>query len=159
MQIEIICVGKLKEKFWTEACNEYVKRLSRFCHLHITELKDEAVNERASNAQIEQSLEKEAQRIAACLLPRDYVISLCVEGKMLDSEKLAEKLSDIQHMGSGRLVFIIGGSHGLSDTIKKRSDFKLSFSPMTFPHQLMRVVLLEQVYRAFKINAGESYHK
>ena len=146
MQIEIVCVGKLKEKFWTEACNEYVKRLSRFCHLHITELKDEAVNERASDAQIEQALEKEADRIAACMMPRDYVISLCVEGKMLDSEKLAEKLADVQQLGSGRLVLIIGGSHGLSETIKKRSDFKLSFSPMTFPHQLMRLILSEQIY-------------
>lgn len=159
MQIEIICVGKLKEKFWEDACREYQKRLSRFCKLSITELKDEAVPDTASAAQVQQAMEKEGERIAKLLLPRDYIISLCVEGKPLSSEKLAEKLSDIEQAGAGRLVLIIGGSNGLTDEIKKRSDFKLSFSAMTFPHQLMRVILLEQIYRAYKINAGESYHK
>ncbi len=159
MQLEIICVGKLKEKFWEDACREYQKRLSRFCKLSITELKDESVPDTASAAQVQQAMEKEGERIAKLLLPRDYIISLCVEGKPLSSEKLAEKLSDIEQAGAGRLVLIIGGSNGLTDEIKRRSDFKLSFSAMTFPHQLMRVILLEQIYRAYKINAGESYHK
>lgn len=159
MQIEILCVGKLKEKFWTSACEEYIKRLSRFCKLRITEVKDESVSEQASPAQIQQAIEREGARLDALLGTRDYIISLCVEGKALSSERFAERLADIQQLGVGRLVFVIGGSNGLSETIKKKSSLKLSFSEMTFPHQLMRVILLEQVYRAFKINASESYHK
>lgn len=159
MQIEILCVGKLKEKFWTSACEEYIKRLSRFCKLRITEVKDESVSEQASPAQIQQAIEREGARLDALLGTRDYIISLCVEGKALSSERFAERLADIQQLGAGRLVFVIGGSNGLSETIKKKSSLKLSFSEMTFPHQLMRVILLEQVYRAFKINANESYHK
>ncbi|MBE7047896.1 MAG: 23S rRNA (pseudouridine(1915)-N(3))-methyltransferase RlmH [Ruminococcaceae bacterium] len=159
MQIEILCVGKLKEKFWVEACAEYGKRLSRFCRLHITEVKDEAVGERVSDAQLHQAMEKEGERLLALLWPRDYVVSLCVEGCQISSESLADKITQIQQMGSGRLVLIIGGSNGLSKEVKARSNYCLSFSAMTFPHQLMRVVLLEQIYRAFKINAGENYHK
>jgi len=159
MQIEVLCVGKLKEKYWTEACGEYIKRLSRFCRLHITELKDEAVGEQASMAQVLQALDREGERIMSHIGARDYVVPLCIEGKALSSDALAKKLSDVNQLGMGRLVFIIGGSHGLSDSVKNRADFKLSFSAMTFPHQLMRVILLEQVYRAFKINAGENYHK
>lgn len=159
MQIEIICVGKLKEAYWTAACAEYQKRLSRFCTLHVTELRDEAVPDSASAAQVEQAVCKEGMRIKALLQPRDYVISLCIEGKMKSSEAFAEALAEMQQVGAGRLVLIIGGSCGLAKEIKELSKMKLSFSPMTFPHQLMRVVLLEQLYRAFKINAGESYHK
>ena len=159
MQIEIICVGKLKEDFWRSACLEYAKRLSRFCHLTITELKDEAIPETASQAQIDKALQQEGERIMEKLQPRDYVVSLCVEGKACSSEGLAEKLEQIMQSGAGRLVFVIGGSCGLSEAVKARSHVKLSFSTMTFPHQLMRVILLEQVYRAFKINAHESYHK
>ena len=159
MQVEIVCVGKLKEKYWKDACDEYKKRLSRFCSLTITELKDEAVADNASEAQIRQAMEKEAERILVRISERDYVVSLCVEGKGLSSEAFAETMENICRVGAGRLVFVIGGSCGLSETIKKRSNFRLSFSAMTFPHQLMRVVLLEQIYRTYKINAGESYHK
>jgi len=159
MQIEIICVGKLKEEFWKNACNEYTKRLSRFCRLHITELKDESVSETASEAQIEKAVEAEGERILQKLLPRDYIVTLCVEGKSMASPGFAEQLERIAQSGSGRLVLIIGGSCGLSDAVKNKSQLRLSFSEMTFPHQLMRVILLEQVYRAFKINAHESYHK
>ncbi len=159
MQIELLCVGKLKEKYLSDACVEYSKRLSRFCKLHITEVKDEAVNEQASHAQVMQAIKKEGDRLLSFIGARDFVIALCVEGKSLTSEKFAKKLEDIAQLGAGRLVLIIGGSNGLADEIKNRSDLKLSFSAMTFPHQLMRVILLEQVYRAFKINANESYHK
>ena len=159
MQIEVICVGKLKEDYWRAACAEYSKRLSRFGRLTISELKDEPIPETASQAQINKALQAEGERILEKLQPRDFVITLCVEGKGCSSEELANKLEQIQQSGAGRLVFIIGGSCGLSESVKKSSDLKLSFSAMTFPHQLMRVILLEQVYRAFKINAHESYHK
>lgn len=159
MQIELLCVGKLKEKYLTMACEEYGKRLSRFCKLHITEMKDEAVGDNASQSQIAQAIEREGERLLAHITPRDYVVSLCVEGKNLSSEEFADKMQDVAQLGAGRLVLVVGGSNGLSDAVKKRSDFKLSFSKMTFPHQLMRVILLEQVYRTFKINANESYHK
>ncbi|MBQ4517772.1 MAG: 23S rRNA (pseudouridine(1915)-N(3))-methyltransferase RlmH [Clostridia bacterium] len=159
MQIELLCVGKLKEKYLTMACDEYSKRLSRFCKLHITELKDEAVGDQATQAQILQAMDREGERLLSYIGPRDYVVSLCVEGKSLSSEEFADKMQNIAQLGAGRLVLIIGGSNGLSDAVKKRSDFKLSFSKMTFPHQLMRVILLEQLYRTFKINANESYHK
>lgn len=159
MQIELLCVGKLKEKYLTDACAEYAKRLSRFCRLHVTEVKDEAVGERASAAQMRQAVDREGERLNALIAPRDFVVSLCVEGLSLSSEDFAARLADIQQTGAGRLVLIIGGSNGLSAAIKARSDLKLSFSAMTFPHQLMRVILLEQLYRAYKINAGESYHK
>lgn len=159
MQINIICVGKLKEDYLKAACGEYQKRLSRFCTLHISELRDEAIPENASPAQVRQALDKEAARIEALLQPRDYIITLCVEGRAESSEGFAETLSAVQQAGAGRLVCIIGGSCGLADSVKSKSRIKLSFSKMTFPHQLMRVLLLEQMYRAFKINAGESYHK
>jgi len=159
MQIELLCVGKLKEKYLTMACDEYCKRLSRFCKLHITEIKDEAVGDQAAKAQMLQAMEREGERLLSHIAPRDFVVSLCVEGKNLSSEEFAEKMLEIAQVGAGRLVLIIGGSNGLSDDVKKRSDYKLSFSKMTFPHQLMRVILLEQLYRTFKINANESYHK
>lgn len=159
MQIELLCVGKLKEKYLTMACDEYSKRLSRFCKLHITELKDESVGDQAAPSQIVQAMEKEGERLLSYISPRDYVVSLCVEGKNLSSEEFAEKMLDINQLGASRLVLVIGGSNGLAEAVKKRSDFKLSFSKMTFPHQLMRVILLEQLYRTFKINANETYHK
>ncbi len=159
VQIEILCVGKLKEKYLKDACEEYQKRLSRFCKLTVTELKDEAVGEQASKVTVLQAIEKEGARILSRIGDRDYVISLCVEGKALSSEDFAKNLTDICQKGAARLVLVIGGSCGLSEEIKKRSHLRLSFSAMTFPHQLMRVILLEQLYRAYKINAGESYHK
>ena len=159
MQVEILCVGKLKEKYLKEACDEYKKRLSRFCSLTVTEFKDEAVPEQASQAQVEQAMEREGERILSKISDRDYVVSLCVEGKSLSSEAFAKELEAVFQKGIGRLVLIIGGSCGLSPAVKKRSNLRLSFSAMTFPHQLMRVILLEQLYRAYKINANESYHK
>ncbi len=159
MQIEIICVGKLKEHYLKDACSEYEKRLSRFCKLHITELKDEAIYDETSAVQILQAQEKEAEKILAKLLPRDHVIALCVEGKDMPSESFAKTIQEVEESGAGRLVFIIGGSWGLLESVKKKSHLKLSFSKFTFPHQLMRVILLEQIYRAYKINAKESYHK
>ena len=147
MNIHIICVGKLKETYFVDACKEYMKRLSRFAKLKITELLDEPIPE------------KEGQKILSHLSRQDTVISLCVEGKQMSSEKLAAYISDCALSGKSNLAFIIGGSLGLSDEVKKRAALRLSFSEMTFPHQLMRVVLLEQIYRAFKINANEAYHK
>ncbi len=159
MQVEVICVGKLKEKYLKDACGEYIKRLSRFCTLSVTELKDEPVPEQASEAQTEQAITREGERILQKIGDRDFVVSLCVEGKSLSSEGFANELSHVFQKGASRLVFVIGGSCGLSDDVKKRSNLRLSFSAMTFPHQLMRVILLEQLYRAYKINANESYHK
>ncbi len=159
MQVEVLCVGKLKESYLREACHEYLKRLSRFCKVNIVEFKDEAVSENASESLIFQAIEREGERILSKVQDRDYVVSLCVEGKMLSSEELSKELSRIEQIGAGRLVLIIGGSYGLSEKVKKRSNLRLSFSKMTFPHQLMRVILLEQLYRAYKINANESYHK
>ncbi len=159
MQVEILCVGKLKEKYLKDACDEYKKRLSRFCSLTITEFKDEAVPEQASDAQIALAMEREGERILSKISDRDFVISLCVEGKSLSSESFAKELEQVFLKGASRLVFVIGGSCGLADAVKIRSNLRLSFSAMTFPHQLMRVILLEQVYRAYKINANESYHK
>ena len=159
MNIHIICVGKLKERYFVDACQEYIKRLSRFSKLKITELPDEPIPERASAREEEVILEKEGQKILSHLSRQDTVIALCVEGKQMSSEKLAAYISDCALSGKSDLAFIIGGSLGLSDEVKKRAALRLSFSEMTFPHQLMRVVLLEQIYRAFKINANEAYHK
>ena len=160
MTIEIICVGKLKEKYWQEAAAEYIKRLSRFCSVKITELSE--VRLTGSSAADEAAVVKaESEAIAAKLSPGQgtFTIALAVKGKPLSSEGLAEKMAALALEGKSRMVFVIGGSLGLTDELIKSCDMALSFSAMTFPHQLMRVVLLEQVYRAFKINAGESYHK
>ncbi|MBQ3225999.1 MAG: 23S rRNA (pseudouridine(1915)-N(3))-methyltransferase RlmH [Clostridia bacterium] len=159
MNIHIICVGKLKETYFVDACKEYMKRLSRFSKLKITELPDEPIPERASAREEEAVLEKEGQKILSHLSRQDTVITLCVVGKQMSSEKLAAYISDCALSGKSDLAFIIGGSLGLSDEVKKSAALRLSFSEMTFPHQLMRVVLLEQIYRAFKINANEAYHK
>lgn len=159
MNIHIICVGKLKEKFFKDACDEYLKRLSRFAKLKITELADEPIAEKASAAEEMAVLNKEGKKILSAIGANETVITLCVEGKQMPSDKLAKYISDSALCGKSNLTFIIGGSLGLSDEVKAKSELKLSFSQMTFPHQLMRVVLLEQIYRAFKINANESYHK
>ena len=159
MKIKIVCVGKLKEKYLKDAIDEYTKRLSRFCTARITELSDEKIPDNPSLAEEEKVLEAEGEKILKCISPSDYVISLCVEGKALSSEEFAQKLSDIALSGKSTICFVIGGSLGLSQRVKARSDFRLSFSKMTFPHQLMRVFLTEQIYRAFKINSNEKYHK
>jgi len=159
MKIKIICLGKLKEKYLKDAISEYSKRLSRFCNLEITELADEKIPDNASEAQELKILETEGEKIKKYISDDDYVISLCVEGKQLSSEALAAKIADVTLSGKSTLSFIIGGSLGLDSCIKKRSNLCLSFSLMTFPHQLMRVILAEQIYRAFKINSNEKYHK
>lgn len=158
MNIEIICVGKIKEKFFTDAVAEYAKRLSRFVKLEIIELADKKIPEKASEKEEAQITQKEGEAILSRIHQGSYVIALCVEGKLLDSMSLAKTLSDIS-MHCSRITLIIGGSLGLSPDVKKRANLQLSFSPMTFPHQLMRVILLEQLYRAYKINANETYHK
>ena len=159
MNIHIICVGKLKEKYWKDACAEYCKRLVRFAKITVTELADEPIPEHASKAEEQSVLQKEGQKILAAIRSGETVITLCVEGKQMSSEQLAKQISAFALHGQSSLAFIIGGSLGLSDEVKQRSSLRLSFSEMTFPHQLMRVVLTEQIYRAFKINANESYHK
>ena len=158
MNINIISVGKIKEKYFTAAIDEYAKRLSRFVKLNITEVPDEKIPDNASGKEMELIKEKEGAKILAKLPQNSFVVTLCIEGKELSSEELAEKISDIS-MTSSNITFIIGGSLGLADAVKFKSNLRLSFGRMTLPHQLMRVVLLEQIYRAFKINNNESYHK
>lgn len=159
MKISIICVGKIKEKFFTDAINEYSKRLSRYSKLQIIELADEKTPDKAPEAINLQIKKKEGEKILASISEDMYVVALAIEGKELSSQKLAAKLESLFLTGHSHIAFVIGGSLGLDEAVMKRADFALSFSPMTFPHQLMRVILLEQVYRAFKINAGEPYHK
>ncbi len=159
MKITVLTVGKIKEKYFTAAIAEYSKRLSRYCKLEIIEVADEKTPDKAPEAINLQIKEKEGERLLANIKDDAYVIALAIEGKELSSEQLAQKISQLALNGKSHLVFIIGGSLGLSEAVMKRADYKLSFSPMTFPHQLMRVILLEQVYRAFKINTGEPYHK
>lgn len=159
MKITVIAVGKIKEKFYTDAIAEYSKRLSRYCRLEVIQVADEKTPDGASEAQERQIKEKEGSRILAQIKDGAYVIALAVQGTMLSSEQLASKLNKLGVDGQSQIVLIIGGSLGLSDEVLKRADYHLSFSPMTFPHQLMRVILLEQVYRGFRINAGEPYHK
>jgi 23S rRNA (pseudouridine1915-N3)-methyltransferase len=159
MKITLISVGKIKEKFFTDAINEYVKRLSKFCKLNEEVIQDERADDNFSQAEIEQVKEKEGIKILSKIPKNSYVIVLDVKGKQLSSEELAEKIKTLGIDGKSDITFIIGGSNGLSQDVLNISDFKLSFSKMTFPHQLFKVILLEQIYRAFKINAGESYHK
>lgn len=158
MNINIISVGKIKEKYFTAAIEEYSKRLSRFVKLIVTEIPDERIPDNASEKEIEIIKEKEGRKILSKLNENSFVITLCIEGKELSSEELAQKITDIS-MSSSNITFIIGGSLGLSNAVKNKSQLRLSFGKITFPHQLMRVVLLEQIYRAFKINNNENYHK
>ena len=158
MKVSIICVGKIKEKFFTDAIKEYSKRISRFADFEITELPDERIPDNASEKESEQIKIREGEKILSKIDPRSYVISLCIEGKTLDSFELANTMRNA-YQTANRITFIIGGSLGLSDKVKNRSDLKLSFGRMTLPHQLMRVVLTEQVYRSFMINSGATYHK
>lgn len=159
MKITIIAVGKIKEKYFTGAIEEYSKRLSRYCKLNIIEVADEKTIENTSDTEIAMIQEKEAERILKNISDDSYVVTLEILGKMLDSVELADKIKNVTVNGKSHICFIIGGSVGLHSSVSMRADFKLSFSKMTFPHQLMRVVLLEQVYRAFRINNNEPYHK
>lgn len=159
MKITLICVGKIKEKYLNDAINEYSKRLSKYCRLEIIEVADEKTEENASDTVNEQVKSKEGERILKHIKDGSYVITLEILGKMLNSTELADKLEKTGLNGKSHITFIIGGSLGLSETVSKRSDYNLSFSKMTFPHQLMRVILLEQIYRSFRINNNEPYHK
>ena len=159
LNVMIICVGKLKEKFWTDACNEYAKRLKGFCSFSIIEVDEEKLPDTPSPAQIQNTLEKEGQRIIAKIPKNAKIISMCIEGKQKSSEKFAREISDLALNGASTLAFIIGGSWGLSQNVKNLSVMRLSMSEMTFPHQLARVMLCEQIYRAFQITSNGKYHK
>ena len=159
MNINIICIGKLKEKYWQAAVAEYTKRIGGYAHIQILELKEAKLPKNASEADERQVMEKEGESILAKIGDNDYVIAMEVEGKMLDSVELSKHLMKTFDVGRSTVDFIIGGSLGLSDVVKRRADFGLSFSRMTFPHQMARVLLLEQVYRSFKIANNETYHK
>ena len=156
--VKFITLGTLKESYLREAVAEYEKRLGAFCRVQTVQLKEERLSDSPSEGEIRQALDREAQRIMAEIPPRAYKIAMCVEGKQLSSEELAERLEDI----SGRysdVCFIIGSSHGLADSVKNSCDMRLSVSKLTFPHQLMRVLLFEAVYRGFNIMKGTKYHK
>lgn len=159
MKIEIICIGKLKEKYLVQAIGEYTKRLSRYCKLTIIELADEKTPDNASEKEELQIKEKEGNKILSSIKENAFVIALDLNGKMLSSEELAEYIRTRGVQGDSHLVFVIGGSLGLSESVLQRANYKLCFSKMTFPHQLFRVMLLEQIYRSFRINNGEPYHK
>ena len=159
MQIKVVAVGRLKESYWREAADEYLKRLGSFAKVEIVEVAEEKIGDNPSQAEIEQVKAKEGERLLKHLSPSHYVIPLVIKGKTLSSEGLADLLAKLALAGKGQLAFVIGGSHGLSAEIIKRGDFPLSFSPMTFPHQLMRIILLEQIYRGFSIIKGMPYHK
>ncbi|WP_134683621.1 23S rRNA (pseudouridine(1915)-N(3))-methyltransferase RlmH [Brevibacillus migulae] len=159
MQITVISVGKLKEKYLKEGIEEYSKRLSAYCKLQLVEVSDEKAPEEMSGAEMEQVKRKEGERILAQIKQDHFVIALAIEGQMWTSEKLSSELDKLALHGKSQVAFVIGGSLGLADAVLKRADVLLSFSKMTFPHQLVRLVLLEQVYRAFRISRGEPYHK
>ena len=159
MKISVIAVGKIKEKYLKDAITEYGKRLSRYCKLEVIEVADEKTPEQASEAVEESIRAKEGERLLKHIRDDMYVITLEIGGKMLTSEEFAEKIETLGVQGKSSIAFVIGGSIGLGKEVLRRSDFALSFSKMTFPHQLMRVVLLEQVYRGYRIINGEPYHK
>ncbi|MCI9617108.1 MAG: 23S rRNA (pseudouridine(1915)-N(3))-methyltransferase RlmH [Eubacterium sp.] len=159
MKITVLAVGKIKEKFYVDAVQEYAKRLSRYCKLEIIQVADEKTAENCTDIEIDIIKNKEAQRLFKYIPEQAYVVTLEILGKQLDSVGMANKINDLGIRGTSHIVFIIGGSLGLHQSVSDRSDFKLSFSKMTFPHQLMRVVLLEQIYRSYRIINNEPYHK
>ena len=159
LTVNIICIGKLKETYWREACAEYQKRLSAFCRLQIIELSEVRTPAEPSAAQIAQVIEREGEQILAKLPSAGVVVPLCIEGKELSSEALSEFLQQAPLRGKSEVSFLIGGSYGLSDAAKAQGEIRLSMSRMTFPHQLARVMLLEQLYRAFQIAGHGKYHK
>lgn len=159
MKITICCVGKIKEKFYSQAIEEYSKRLSKYCKLEIKEAADEKTPDSASDTVNRMIKEKEGDRLLSFIKDDSYVIALAIDGEMLDSVELSEKIDNLMLSGKSDIVFVIGGSLGLDKRVLDRADYKLSFSKMTFPHQLMRVILLEQIYRSFRIMKNEPYHK
>lgn len=159
VNISIITVGKLKEKYLKQGIEEYLKRLGSYAKVDVIEVSDEKAPEELSETEMVQVKQKEGERILAKINPDAYVIALAINGKLKSSEELADSLDKLATYGKSKVAFVIGGSLGLSDEVLKRSDEQLSFSKMTFPHQLMRLILVEQIYRAFRINRGEPYHK
>ncbi len=159
MVITVVCVGKIKEKYFTDAIKEYSKRLSRYCDLKVIEVPDEPTPDGASEAQEQRIRRTEGDRILKMIKPDDYVIALAIKGHRMTSEQLAASMQQKMVHGIGRVTFVIGGSLGLSEEVLRRANEPLSFSDMTFPHQLMRVILLEQIYRSFRIMRNEPYHK
>jgi 23S rRNA (pseudouridine1915-N3)-methyltransferase len=159
VNISIITVGKLKEKYLKQGINEYLKRLSAYAKVEVVELPDEKAPENLSEVEMEQVKGKEGERILAKIPQDTHVIALAIEGKMKSSEQLADDLDKLATYGKSKIAFVIGGSLGLSSDVMKRANDTLSFSKMTFPHQLMRLILVEQIYRGFRINRGEPYHK
>ena len=155
----MVCVGKLGEKFYADACNEYAKRLGAFCKLNVAEIAEERLSQNPSPGEIAAALAAEAKRILAAIDTKSLIVPLCVEGEQLTSEGFAAKIDGWANSGRSRITFIIGGSFGLADEIKRLGSFKLSMSKMTLPHHLARVFILEQLYRAFSINSGGKYHK
>ena len=159
VSVTLVCVGKMKEKFYIEAAAEYVKRLAGYCKLNIVELPEQKLSQNPTQGEIDAALAKEAEAIRARIPPSSSVVAMCIEGRMRSSEELAMLVAVWELSSAKHLVFLIGGSFGLHPSIKNEAWVKLSMSPMTFPHHLARVMLLEQVYRAFKIQEGSGYHK
>jgi len=159
MLLRILCVGKLKERFFEEACREYTKRLGRYATVELVEIPDEKAPEQLSEAQKLQVKQAEGRRLLMKVEPNDFLVAMAIDGKQLDSEALSRSMEGWMALGKRSLSFVIGGSLGLSDEVLRRADFKLSFGKNTFPHQLFRVMLLEQVYRGFRILNHEPYHK
>ena len=159
LSIYLVCVGRLKERFYQDACAEYLKRLSPYCKLTLLELLEERLPQTPSQGQIDAALEKEGQAIRSKLPPNTSLVCLCVEGRLRSSEELASLVQTWEHNSAKHLAFVIGGSFGLAESLKAEAWVRLSMSPMTFPHHLARVMVLEQLYRAFKINEGSNYHK
>ena len=159
LTVDIICVGRLKDRFFEDAADEYLKRLKAYAKVNITEIKAVELPDEPNASLIAAALEKEGSEILKKIPSNAKVVTLCIEGNLFSSEDTAKLLSDTALAGRSEIVFIIGGSYGLSDAVKKRSEVRLSMSKMTFPHRLARIMLLEQIYRGFKINSGEKYHK
>ena len=159
VSVQIICIGKLKEEFWRGACSEFEKRLTRYCNLSLKELPESTLPDSPSQSQIDAALSREGDAILKEISKDSFVCALCIEGKQLSSNEFAGKIGSLAAMGKSKLTFIIGSSFGLCDKVKERADLKLSFSKMTFPHQMFRTILLEQIYRAFSILGGGKYHK
>ena len=158
-KVTVLCVGKLKEKFYTEAAAEYVKRLGRHCKIEILELPEYRLPENPSPAEIQKALETEAEAVREKLPRGGAIIAMCIEGKTCSSEEMARRLNDYAVQGKTQLTLLIGGSVGLHQSLKEQADWRLSMSPMTFPHHMARVMLLEQIYRAYQIQQGTRYHK
>lgn len=159
LSVNIICIGKLKEKYWVDAIKEYSKRLFSFCKFSVIELSECKVNSDPNEKQIQHILQEEGSAILQKIKPADYTVAMCIEGKIISSPELSKLVDNVQLDGKSTLNFVIGGSWGLSEEVKQRADFKLSMGKMTFPHQMARVMLTEQIYRSFQISSNGKYHK